>query len=65
MTWREGRLDFAAMQPRAASTAAHARLLAEQLPTSYAVWDLVAHPELGDIRARPYLERRSLLTRGP
>ena len=36
--WRDGRLDFAAVQSRAASTAARARLLAEQFPASYAVW---------------------------
>ncbi|WP_442816916.1 ATP-dependent DNA ligase [Streptomyces sp. NBC_01445] len=25
------------------------------------VWDLLAHPELGDVRSRPYTERRALL----
>ena len=38
LIWRDGRLDFAAVQSRAASTAARARLLAEQFPASYAVW---------------------------
>ncbi|MCX4728648.1 hypothetical protein [Streptomyces sp. NBC_01306] len=37
-------------------------LLAAQLPAHYAVWDLLAHPDLGDIRlSRPYAERRRLL----
>ncbi|MEV3926441.1 MULTISPECIES: ATP-dependent DNA ligase [Actinomycetes] len=59
--WNEGRLDFSAVQARATSTVTRARVLAAKLPASYAVWDLLAHPELGDIRARPYTERRSLL----
>ncbi|MDQ8707574.1 hypothetical protein RCO28_34650 [Streptomyces sp. LHD-70] len=59
--WNEGALDFAAVQARAASAAARARLLSLQLPATYAVFDLLAHPELGDIRARPYDERRALL----
>ncbi|MDI3390016.1 hypothetical protein QIS99_28055 [Streptomyces sp. B-S-A8] len=59
--WNEGVLDFAAVQARAASAAARARLLSHRLPASYAIWDLLAHPELGDIRARPYVERRALL----
>ncbi|GGU44492.1 ATP-dependent DNA ligase [Streptomyces violascens] len=59
--WNEGRLDFSAVQARAASTVTRARVLGAQLPASYAVWDLLAHPDLGDIRARPYLERRRLL----
>ncbi|MFC9499838.1 hypothetical protein [Streptomyces sp. NPDC056982] len=25
------------------------------------VWDLLSHPELGDVRSRPYTERRALL----
>ncbi|MGW8730533.1 ATP-dependent DNA ligase [Streptomyces sp. NPDC055808] len=59
--WNEGRLDFSAVQARAASAVARSRVLAARLPASYAVWDLLAHPEFGDIRARPYIERRSLL----
>ncbi|MCX5315929.1 hypothetical protein [Streptomyces sp. NBC_00154] len=31
------------------------------LPASYAVWDLLSHPELGDVRSRLYTERRALL----
>lgn len=59
--WAGGRIDFSAAQSRAASSPVRARLLAEVHPASYAVWDLLAHPELGDIRARPYVERRGLL----
>lgn len=32
-----------------------------QRPASYTVWDLLAHPELGDVRSRPYTEWRALL----
>ncbi|WP_312866378.1 ATP-dependent DNA ligase [Streptomyces boluensis] len=59
--WNEGALDFAAVQARAASAAARARLLSLQLPATYAIWDLLGHPEHGDVRPRPYVERRALL----
>ncbi|MFE3688176.1 DNA ligase [Streptomyces sp. NPDC059095] len=59
--WADGRLDFSAVQARAASTVTRSRSLAARLPASYAVWDLLAHPELGDIRTLPYTERRRLL----
>ncbi|MEU7028867.1 RNA ligase family protein [Streptomyces sp. NPDC046275] len=59
--WRSGRLDFAAVQARAASSVDRARALAEQHPASYAVWDVLAHPVLGDVRARRYTARRELL----
>ncbi|MEV6332270.1 hypothetical protein [Streptomyces sp. NPDC051909] len=59
--WNAGKLDFAAAQARAASTVDRARALAERLPASYVVWDLLAHPVLGDVRGRRYTERRRLL----
>ncbi|MGA4800516.1 hypothetical protein [Streptomyces lavendulocolor] len=61
--WRQGRCDFAAVQSRAASTPARARNLAAALPATYAVWDVLHHPDpgLGDVRPRPYTERRRLL----
>ncbi|MGA4867171.1 DNA ligase [Streptomyces lavendulocolor] len=61
--WRQGRCDFAAVQSRAASTPARARNLAAALPATYAVWDVLHHPdpELGDVRPRPYVERRRVL----
>lgn len=59
--WREDRLDFHAVQSRAASTLTRARALAAELPASYAVWDLLQHPTLGDVRSRPYIERRALM----
>ncbi|MFI9781076.1 DNA ligase [Streptomyces sp. NPDC051956] len=59
--YNEGRVDFAAAQSRAASGPVRARELAAVLPASYAVWDLLAHPKLGDVRSRPYTERRALL----
>ncbi|MFD8469060.1 hypothetical protein ACFV10_28630 [Streptomyces cyaneofuscatus] len=59
--WRDGRLDFGAAQSRAASSLARARKLAAEYPASYAVWDLLQHPVEGDVRGRPYTERRALL----
>ncbi|WP_241778449.1 DNA ligase [Streptomyces sp. AcH 505] len=59
--WVDGRLDFAAAQSRAASSAVRARQLAAKMPASYAVWDLLSDPVRGDVRARPYVERRQLL----
>ncbi|MET9852187.1 DNA ligase [Streptomyces sp. NPDC006450] len=59
--WRAGRIDFSAVQARAASTPARSRELARTLPASYAAFDLLAHPVLGDVRGRPYAERRRLL----
>ncbi|MFG2394800.1 hypothetical protein ACGFYF_38870 [Streptomyces lavendulae] len=61
--WRNGAIDFPAVQARAASTPVRARELAAALPASYAAFDLIAHPDpsLGDVRGRPYVERRRLL----
>lgn len=59
--YNQGLVDFAAVQSRAASGPVRARELAAVLPASYAVWDVLAHPELGDVRGRPYTERRALL----
>lgn len=61
--WRDGRLDFGAAQSRAASSVTRARALAARHPASYAVWDILHHPDsaIGDCRALPYTERRALL----
>ncbi|TXS35244.1 DNA ligase [Streptomyces sp. t39] len=59
--WRDGRLDFAAVQARANSSMPRARALAEHLPASYPVWDLLVHPQFGNVRGRPYSDRRGLL----
>lgn len=56
-----GKVDFGAAQTRAASTPARARILAERHPASFAAWDILAHPVHGDVRPRPYIERRALL----
>ncbi|WP_317992204.1 DNA ligase [Streptomyces sp. SP18CM02] len=61
VVWRDGRLDFSAAQSRAASGLARARQLATRYPASYAVWDVLQHPVEGDVRGRPYTERRALL----
>jgi ATP-dependent DNA ligase len=61
VVWTDGRTDFAAVQRRAAATAARAPVLARALPASYAAFDVLA---LGgeDLRRRPYEERRARLT---
>ncbi|MEW1760524.1 DNA ligase [Streptomyces cyaneofuscatus] len=56
-----GHVDFSAAQARAASSPARAAQLAARWPASFAAWDLLAHAELGDVRSRPYVERRALL----
>ncbi|MGW0732876.1 ATP-dependent DNA ligase [Streptomyces sp. NPDC002851] len=60
VVWTGGRIDFAAVQRRAAATPSRAVGLARTLPASYAAFDLLA---LGgtDLRARPYERRRELL----
>ncbi|WP_259333427.1 ATP-dependent DNA ligase [Streptomyces umbrinus] len=59
--YANGKIDFAAAQSRAASTPARARRLAEDLPAHFAAWDILVHPDHGDVRARPYDARRALL----
>lgn len=59
--WRNGALDFDAVQSRAASSSARARALAAQHPAAYACWDVLNHPEIGDTRSLPYTRRRELL----
>ncbi|MFJ6316122.1 DNA ligase [Streptomyces californicus] len=59
--WRDGRIDFAAAQSRAASSVSRARALAAQHPASYLVWDVLEHPTRGQTTALPYTERRQLL----
>ncbi|MEU6677705.1 ATP-dependent DNA ligase [Streptomyces sp. NPDC046925] len=62
VVWADGRIDFAAVQRRAAGTRAHATHLARTLPASYAAFDLLA--DRGeDCRALPYEERRARLVR--
>ncbi|XCM28825.1 DNA ligase [Streptomyces parvus] len=59
--WRDGKVDFSATQSRAASTITRARALAAQHPASYATWDILEHPERGQVTSLPYTERRQLL----
>ncbi|MCX4971286.1 hypothetical protein OHA98_42590, partial [Streptomyces sp. NBC_00654] len=59
--WKDGKLDFSAVQSRAASTLPRARTLAARNPASYMVWDVLHHPAHGDITARPYTARRAFL----
>lgn len=59
--YRDGRVDFGAAQSRAASAPPRARELAERWPATFAAWDILQHPAHGDVRGRPYSERRALL----
>ncbi|MFF3787857.1 ATP-dependent DNA ligase [Streptomyces sp. NPDC001933] len=61
--WRDGRLDFAAAQSRAASSVTRARALAARYPASYVCWDVLQYPDpaIGDCRHLPYTERRAFL----
>ncbi|MFD9453486.1 hypothetical protein ACFWBC_10395 [Streptomyces sp. NPDC059985] len=59
--WRNGRIDFGAAQARASSSLTRARALARELPATYAIFDLLAHPDHGDVRGRSYEARRELL----
>lgn len=60
VVWTRGRIDFAAVQRRAAATPAGARDLARTLPASYAAFDLLAEAGV-ELRSRPYTERRERL----
>ncbi|MEW2467924.1 hypothetical protein AB0919_23315 [Streptomyces sp. NPDC046994] len=56
-----GRVDFSAAQARNASRPARARVLAQYSPASYAAFDVLQHPDHGDVRHLPYLRGRELL----
>ncbi len=56
----DGKVSFEAAQSRAASSPARARQLAEGHPALLIVWDVLALPT-GDVRARPYEQRRPLM----
>lgn len=56
----DGRISFPAAQSRAASSPARARELSEVHPALFIVWDVLALPT-GDVRARPYEERRAAM----
>uniref|UniRef100_UPI003F80479E ATP-dependent DNA ligase n=1 Tax=Streptomyces flavofungini TaxID=68200 RepID=UPI003F80479E len=60
VVWSGGRIDFAAVQRRAAATPLRAGALARAQPASYAAFDLLA--EAGtDCRGLTYEERRARL----
>ncbi|MFE3033074.1 DNA ligase [Streptomyces canus] len=56
----DGVISFAAAQSRAASSPARARRLSEEYPALFIVWDVLQLPA-GDVRGRPYTERRAML----
>ncbi|WP_435886764.1 ATP-dependent DNA ligase [Streptomyces microflavus] len=59
--WHGGRLDFGAVQARAASPLTRAYALAARHPASYAAFDVLEHPDHGPVATRPYTERRAIL----
>jgi len=60
VVWRQGRLDFAALQQRLHPAAATARQHELAVPASYVVFDLLAR-DGRDLRDRPYRTRRAAL----
>ncbi|WP_258177167.1 ATP-dependent DNA ligase [Streptomyces solincola] len=60
VVWREGRIDFAAVQGRAAATPGRAPRLAERLPASYAAFDVLG-ADGADLRPRRFEVRRERL----
>ncbi|MFE2610107.1 hypothetical protein ACFXDI_43875 [Streptomyces mirabilis] len=62
ITTEDGRISFEAAQARATSSPTRARRLAAQRPAHYIAFDALQLPSPnGDIRARPYSERRAAL----
>lgn len=57
--WRDGRLDFSAVQQRSATSPRKARLLAGELPANYVIFDLLESDD--DLRGQGYLKRRRRL----
>ncbi|MFE2038499.1 hypothetical protein ACFXBB_35825 [Streptomyces scopuliridis] len=55
------RISFEAAQSRALSSTRRARELAARHPATYVAFDVLAHPEAGDLRPRLYTERRQVL----
>ncbi|MFF2519140.1 DNA ligase [Streptomyces sp. NPDC058086] len=60
ITTEDGRISFEAAQARAASSPTRAHQLATQRPAHYIAFDALQLPS-GDIRPRPYSERRAAL----
>lgn len=60
VVWSGGRIDFAAVQGRAAATPGRASALARRLPASYAAFDVLA-ADGHDLRPAPYTRRRARL----
>ena len=58
----DGRLDFDALLLRIHPAASRVHMLAEQSPSSYVAWDLLASGD-DDLRERPQVERRAALER--
>jgi ATP-dependent DNA ligase len=58
--WRQGQLDFGALQQRLRPADSRAAVLAHTMPTTYVVFDVLAMT-VTDLRPRPYLERRACL----
>lgn len=59
---RDGKLDFEALQMRIHPAASRINMLAEEIPASLVVWDLLCLGE-DDLMQVPFAERRALLER--
>src|SRR5918994_3638150 len=60
VVWRDGHLDFTALQQRLHPSADRARRMAVALPACFVVFDLLARNGV-DLRTRPYHQRRRAL----
>lgn len=60
VAWRDGRLDFEALQHRLGRSPRNAAILARRSPTSYAMFDVLA-ADGRDVRGEPFDVRRGLL----
>lgn len=61
VVYKNGTLDFGAVQARAAAGHARGLTLAKDAPASFAAFDVLAHPDHGNALALPYSERREIL----
>lgn len=60
VVWRQGHIDFAALQQRLRPAQSQTRALSLALPATYAVFDILAI-DGQDTRSKPYTVRRALL----
>ncbi|MEU7317898.1 RNA ligase family protein [Streptomyces sp. NPDC007083] len=61
VAYRNGRIDFGAMQRRALASPRRSAALADTIPATYAAFDLLQDETGADLRMRPYADRRAAL----